>query len=134
MPSTGMSYLDQYYSDQGYGLLDVDSDNNSEYIRSAEEGQCMPWKTDLYDYIRASKDAEVIHKKFNESKVCKGKIGKHNFAFVKSILPEQYRPHLLKTMIHNAPFPGLSIDSTEKVIYNAYDSFNNDYIKRILKN
>jgi hypothetical protein len=37
-------------------------------------------------------------------------------------------------MIHNAPFPGLSIDSTEKVIYNAYDSFNNDYIKRILKN
>jgi radical SAM superfamily enzyme YgiQ (UPF0313 family) len=134
MPSTGMSYLDQYYSDQGYGLLDVDSDNNSEYIRSAEEGQCMPWKTDLYDYIRASKDAEVIHKKFNDSKVCKGKIGKHNFAFVKSILPEQYRPHLLKTMIHNAPFPGLSIDSTEKVIYNAYDSFNNDYIKRILKN
>jgi len=132
MPTTGLSYLDQYYSDQGYSLLDTSADDKNEYIRSAEEGQCMPWKTDLYDYVQAGRDADLIHKKFNQHKICKGKIGKHNFAFVKSILPKEYREILLKTMIHNVPFPGLSVDETEKVIYNAYDSFNYEYIKKLL--
>jgi radical SAM superfamily enzyme YgiQ (UPF0313 family) len=133
LPSTGTSYLDQFYLDQGYSLLDNEFENKNEYTRTAEEGQCMSWKTQYYNYVDASKDAEQIHKKFNQQKICKGKIGKHNFAFIKSILPEQYQKFFIQTMIHDIPFPGLTVDETESVIYNAYNTFNKDYIKSILK-
>jgi radical SAM superfamily enzyme YgiQ (UPF0313 family) len=133
MPKTGTSYLDQYYLDQGYRLISKTVDEKNEYMRAAEEGQVMVWETDLYNYLHASEDADRIHKKFNQQKICKGKIGKHNFAFIKSILPKQYQPYLIQTMINDHNFPGLTALQTESIIYKSYDEFNNKYINTILK-
>lgn len=133
MPKTGTSYLDQYYVDQGYRLLDTTADNRSEYMRAAEEGQVMVWTTDQWDYLRATVAADLIHKKYNQNKICKGKIGKHNFAFVKSIIPAQYQPHLITAMVLDQPFPGLTQVETESVIYKSYEDFNQRYISTILK-
>jgi radical SAM superfamily enzyme YgiQ (UPF0313 family) len=133
MPKTGTSYLDQYYVDQGYRLLDTTSDNRSEYMRAAEEGQVMVWTTDHWDYLKATLAADNIHKKYNQNKICKGKIGKHNFAFVKSIIPQQYQQHLITSMVKNRPFPGLTLMETESAIYKSYEHFNQQYINKILK-
>lgn len=133
MPKTGTSFLDQYYVDQGYRILDNVIDDKNEYMRAAEQGQIMVWETDLWNYLLASRAADEIHKKFNNEKICKGKIGKHNFAFVKSIIPLQYKDHLISSMINNEPFPGLTITETESVIYKSYEEFNQRYINSILK-
>lgn len=133
MPKVGTSFLDQYYLDQGYRLSAESFDRKNEYLRAAEEGQCMIWETDYYNYIEASKDADHIHKKFNQNKICKGKIGKHNFAFVKSLLSDTHRNHLLPTAINDVPFPGTTKEETEKIIFESYDSFTKNYISRILK-
>ena len=48
--------------------------------------------------------------------MCKGKIGKHNFAFVKSLLPDIYKPQLLPAVINNRPFDGMTVKETEDYI------------------
>jgi radical SAM superfamily enzyme YgiQ (UPF0313 family) len=129
MPSNGASYLDQHYLEQGYRLMEIDgSIPGSDRVRTVVEGDCLSWETDNYNYVKASEDADKIHIKFNQRKICKGKIAKHNFAFVKSLLPEQYKDQLLASMIYDIPFEGLSIKETEDLIY----QLDQEHYKRYL--
>lgn len=41
--------------------------------------------------------------------------------------------HLITTMIHDQPFPGLTHKETESVIYKSYGNYNQKYINTILK-
>jgi radical SAM superfamily enzyme YgiQ (UPF0313 family) len=134
MPGIGFSYLDQHFIDQGYRLLDDIIDSNKDWrARSAEDGQVMIWANDHWDYLKARDAANFIHRKYNKKKICGGRIAKHNFAFIKSIIPKEYRDHLITTMTKDQPFPGLSINETESVIYNSYTRYNQKYIDKILK-
>lgn len=134
MPEVGSSYLDKHFIDQGYRLLDNIKDNGNDGLsRSSEGGQTMFWTTDCWDYPKARDAANRIHKKYNRTKIGGGRIAKHNFAFIKSILPEEYKDHLITAMINDQPFPGLTHKETESVIYKSYDNYNQKYINTILK-
>lgn len=132
MPSTGISYLDQHYLEQGYSLLDYSGKLTSDRTRSVVAEDCVIWKTDTYDYLQASNDADLIHKKYNDKKVCKGKIAKHNLAFVKSILPQDLKDQLLRAMIDDVPFNGMSLEQTEQTIYDLDRKFYKQYVDDLL--
>lgn len=134
MPDVGSSYLDQHFVDQGYRLSKDITDNSNDWrARSAEGGQAMIWVTDHWDYLRANDAANRIHKKYNRTKIGGGRIAKHNFAFIKSILPEEYKDHLITAVIKDQPFPGLTFKETESVIYKSYGDYNQKYINTFLK-
>jgi radical SAM superfamily enzyme YgiQ (UPF0313 family) len=134
MPTVGNSYLDQHYVDQGYRLLENISNNkNDPRARSAEGGQSMIWANDYWNYLQAKNVANLLHRKYNKNKMCQGRIAKHNFHFIKSILPKEYKDHLITTMIKDQPFPELSFEETESLIYKLYDEHNQRYISKILK-
>lgn len=129
MPAAGSSYLDQHYIEQGYSIIDQsDAKVISDRTRSAIVDDCVAWRTDRYDYITAGADAEVIHKKYNDRKICKGKIAKHNYAFVKSLLPENLKSQLMNAMINDVPFEGMTIQETEDLIY----SLDKEHYKKYL--
>ena len=134
MPATGISYLDQHYIEQGYRINKADTASvTSDRTRSVIVGDCVSWITDTYDYVQASHDAEIIHKKFNSRKICKGQIAKHNFAFVKSLLPNRYKPQLIKSMIYDTPFDGLNKEETENLIYSLDKLHYQEYLKQITR-
>ena len=133
MPGTGISYLDQHYQDQGYSVLQDFRTVKSDRIRTVVDNDCIQWKNDRYDYLEASKDADVIHEKYNNIKLCKGKIGKHNFAFVKSLLPDVYKHQLLRSAIHNVPFDGMTFRETEQYIESLEQQHFLKYIELLKK-
>ena len=117
MPTTGISYLDEHYAENGYQLMDAgQSKIISDRIRTVVQDDCLIWQTDTYNFIEATRDADIIHEKYNKLKLANGKIGKHNFAFVKSLLPEQYKAQLLPAVINNRPFDGMTVAETEEYI------------------
>jgi hypothetical protein len=117
MPTTGISYLDEHYAENGYQLMDAgQSKIISDRTRTVVQGDCIVWETDTYNFIEATRDADIIHEKYNNLKLCNGKIGKHNFAFVKSLLPEIYKSQLLPAVINNRPFDGMTVKETEDYI------------------
>lgn len=129
MPGTGISYLDQHYQDQGYSVLQDFRTVTSDRIRTVVDDDCIKWKSDSYDYLTASKDADVIHEKYNNRKLCKGKVGKHNFAFVKSLLPTEYKDQLLRSAIYDVPFEGMTFEETEKYI----ESLDQQHYKKYIE-
>jgi hypothetical protein len=133
MPKVGVSYLDKNFVDQGYRLLQDAAGSKNGYFRFAEEGQVMVWENDHWDYIKAKTAANHIHSKFNSKKICQYRIAKHNFPFIKSIIPVQYKEHFINAMINDQPFPGLTMKETESVIYRSYDEYTKRYINSILK-
>ncbi len=129
MPGTGISVLDKQYSEKGYRIMPIiDASFTSDRTRSVVETDCITWQTDTYDYTQASKDADYIHEKYNKMKVCKGKIGKHNFAYVKSLLPDQYKKELLNVVINDVPFTGMTVQQTEQYINDLDIAHFNKYI------
>ena len=129
MPGTGISYLDQHYQDQGYSVLQDFRTVTSDRIRTVVDDDCIKWKSDSYDYLTASKDADIIHEKYNNRKLCKGKVGKHNFAFVKSLLPTEYKDQLLRSAIYDVPFDGMTFEETERYIESLYQQHYKKYIE-----
>jgi radical SAM superfamily enzyme YgiQ (UPF0313 family) len=134
MPSTGMSYLDQHYVDQGYSLLETDKKITSDRTRTVIADDCIVWRTDHYDYITATADADHIHKKYNDRKLCKGKIAKHNYAFVKSLLPDNLKEQLMNSMIYDIPFNGMTVKETEDLIYDLDKDYYRKYLDLLIKN
>jgi radical SAM superfamily enzyme YgiQ (UPF0313 family) len=132
MPSNGVSYLDQHYIEQGYRLKNTDEFSISDRTRSVIANDCITWETDTYDYLTASIDADYVHNKYNDSKICKGKIAKHNYAFVKSLLPSNYKSQLMRSMIYDVPFEGLSISETEDLIHSLDQEHYKHYLYKLL--
>ena len=117
MPTTGLSFLDEHYAESGYRIMTAgESKIISDRTRTVVQDDCIIWETDTYNFIEATRDADIIHEKYNNLKLCKGKIGKHNFAFVKSLLPDIYKPQLLPAVINNRPFDGMTVKETEDYI------------------
>jgi radical SAM superfamily enzyme YgiQ (UPF0313 family) len=132
MPDTGTSFLDQRYVEQGYRIMSADQSKViTDRTRSVVPEDCLIWETDLYNFVQATHDADIIHKKYNSMKVCKGKIGKHNFAFIKSLLPSEYKEQLMKSQIHDVPFSGMSIAETETFIQNLDQAHFQSYLKKL---
>ncbi len=130
MPSTGLSVLDQEYQNHGYSIMDQAS-LRSDRTRTVVQDDCINWATKDYDYVRASNDADYIHKKFNKRKVCQGKIGKHNYAFVKSLLPVEQQQELMISQIHDTPFTGMTIPETEQYIMGLYEQHRDRYVSLV---
>jgi hypothetical protein len=132
MPQTGLSFLDQQYVEQGYRIMPADQSKViTDRTRSVVPEDCLVWQTDHYNFIQATHDADLIHKKYNNMKVCKGKIGKHNFAFVKSLLPAEYKQQLIKSQIYDAPFTGMSVSETEAYIHSLDHNHFQTYIRKL---
>jgi radical SAM superfamily enzyme YgiQ (UPF0313 family) len=129
MPSIGISVLDKQYGEKGYRIMPIINEAlKSDRTRTVVESDCIVWQTETYDYKQASKDADYIHEKYNKMKICKGRIGKHNFAFVKSLLPDHYKKELLNLVINNVPFTGMTVQETEKYIFDLDKTHFNKYI------
>jgi len=117
MPQTRLSILDKDFLEHGYTVMPSDQAKVvSDRTRTVVQEDCVIWKTKEYDFVTATYDADIIHKKYNGMKVCKGRIGKHNFAFVKSLLPAEHKRQLLNCQINDQPFTGMSVKETEDYI------------------
>jgi len=132
MPKIGLSVLDKEFEDHGYSIMtDIDIKLTSDRTRTVVEDDCIAWETPNYNYIQASHDAEIIHKKYNNRKILKGKIGKHNYAFVKSLLPKEQHRDLMLSQIYDVPFSNLSKEETEEYITRLEQEHNSRYINMI---
>jgi hypothetical protein len=130
MPNTGLSVIDQNFQEHGYRKMDdLQAKLVSDRTRTVVQDDCVVWTTDNYNYIQASYDADLIHKKYNDRKICKGKIGKHNYAFVKSLLPESQHQQLMLSQIYDLPFRGMTTEETEKYIFNLYEQHQQRYLE-----
>lgn len=135
MPNTGISYLDKNYSEQGYRkITEKNFQISTDRTRSVVQEDCLIWETDQYNFIQATYDADQIHKKYNDKKLCKGKIAKHNMAFIKSLLPEEYKTQLVLSLIHDRPFDGLTWHETESLIYDLDKKHYENYLSMLLGN
>jgi radical SAM superfamily enzyme YgiQ (UPF0313 family) len=129
MPTTGLSVIDQNFQEHGYRKMDdLQARMVSDRTRTVVQDDCVVWTTDYYNYIQASHDADIIHKKYNDRKICKGKIGKHNYAFVKSLLPESQHKDLMLSQIYDRPFEGMTRESTEQLIFDLYQAHQQRYL------
>lgn len=132
MPSTGLSVLDQHYQEYGYRIMSRDQvELVSDRTRTVVQDDCIAWETDHYNYITASNDADLIHKKYNSRKICSGKIGKHNYAFVKSLLPESRKSELMQSQIYDVPFTGMTKAQTEQYIFDLYQAHGLRYLELV---
>jgi hypothetical protein len=132
MPSTGLSFLDSHYQEQGYEIMSADQTKLvSDRTRTVVPEDYLVWKTSTYNFVDATYDADIIHKKYNDIKICKGKIGKHNYAFVKSILPVPYKEQLMNVVINNVPFNGMTVQETESYIINLDKQYYQQYLNKL---
>lgn len=132
MPNTGLSFLDSNFQEHGYRVMDAGEVKLiSDRTRTVVQDDCVVWQTDTYNYIDATRDADLIHLKYNRRKLCKGKIGKHNFAFVKSLLPVGYKEQLMPALINDVPFAGMTMEQTEKYIVTLADAHYQNYLRKL---
>ena len=132
MPNTGLSFLDSNFEEHGYNVMDAGQAKLiSDRTRTVVQDDCIVWQTDTYNYIDATRDADIIHLKYNSRKLCNGKIGKHNFAFVKSLLPSVYREQLIVSLIYDIPFAGMTMEQTEEYIITLANNHYRNYLKKL---
>ena len=132
MPNTGLSFLDSNFEEHGYRVMDAgEAKLISDRTRTVVPDDCIVWQTDTCNYINATRDADLIHLKYNGRKLCKGKIGKHNFAFVKSLLPDGYKEQLMPALVNDIPFTGMTMEQTEKYIITLSDIHYQNYLRKL---
>ena len=132
MPSTGLSFLDGNFEEHGYSIMPADQTKIiSDRTRTVVQEDCIVWKTDSYNFIDATHDADIIHLKYNRRKLSKGKIGKHNLAFVKSLLPEPYKSQLISCLINDTPLAGMTMAESEAFISTLCETHYQHYLRRL---
>lgn len=134
MPEAGTSYIDTNYAEHGYREIDAKDmfEHSLGGDRTVLSGDLLIWATDKYDFLRANRDANRIHDKFNSRKLCKGSIAKHNMAFIKSLLPEHLKPELVKCLVHDRGFTGMTLDESSALIRNLVDQHKKQYVRILL--
>ena len=65
-------------------------------------------------------------------KICKGKIGKHNYAFVKSLLDTDKQSQLMNLVINDVPFNGMTKEESETFISTLDKEHFSRYVKLLL--